>query len=182
MGTTPEETHWRLCSTCKKPIPFSHAYYACSVSTCNRKRTFLTFCCVNCWQAHLPILRHRDAWAQEKRAPSREQWQEQQAEEERSQEAKPIAASASTSASKRRVVQTEREFAEPCEIELNERDIPKDTLIVASKLKTYIRARSGMNTSESVLRVLSDQVRELTDQAIRNAAQDGRKTVMDRDY
>lgn len=178
MGTTLEETHWRLCSTCKKPIPYNHVYYACSVSTCNRKRTFLTFCCVNCWEAHLPILRHRDAWAEEKRAPSREQWEKQQAEEMRSEKT----STATTSAPNRRVVQTDRKPIEPCEVELKQSDIPKDILIVASKLKSYIRARSGMNTSETVLRVLSDKVRELSDRAIRNAAQDGRKTVMDRDF
>jgi len=178
MGITSEETHWRLCSTCKKPIPFNHAYYACSVSTCNRKRTFLTFCCVNCWEAHLPILRHRDAWAEEKRAPSREQWAKQQAEESQAEKVSDSSASVPV----RRMVKTEREPIQPFEVELNERDIPKDILIVASKLKNYIRARSGMNTSESVLRVLSDKVRELTDDAIRNAGQDGRKTVMDRDY
>jgi len=178
MGATSEETHWRLCSTCKKPIPFNHAYYACSVSTCNRKRTFLTFCSVNCWEAHLPILRHRDAWAEEKRAPSREQWQKQQAEESQTEKAPP----STTRAPVRRVVESEREPVQPCDIELNEHDIPKDILIVASKLKSYIRARAGMNTSESVLRVLSDKVRELTDRAIHNAAQDGRKTVMDRDF
>jgi hypothetical protein len=178
MGTTSEETHWRLCSTCKKPIPFNQTYYACSVSTCNRKRTFLTFCSVNCWEAHLPILRHRDAWAEEKRAPSREQWEKQQAEEMHAEKASP----STTHAPNRRVVQTDRKPVEPREIELNKSNVPKDILIVASKLKNYVRARSDMNTSESVLRVLSDKVRELTDRAIRNAAQDGRKTVMDRDF
>jgi histone H3/H4 len=123
-------------------------------------------------------LRHRDAWAEEKRAPSREQWEKQQAEESHVEKASDSAASASV----RRVVKPEREPDEPYDVELSERDIPKDILIVASKLKNYIRARSGMNTSESVLRVLSDRVRELTDDAIRKAGQDGRKTVMDRDY
>jgi histone H3/H4 len=58
----------------------------------------------------------------------------------------------------------------------------KDVLVVASKLKNYIRAQSGMNTSSAVIEVLSDKLRVLCDQAIENAKRDGRKTVMDRDF
>jgi histone H3/H4 len=57
-----------------------------------------------------------------------------------------------------------------------------EVLVVASKLKNYIRAKSGMNTSASVLEVLSGKVRQLCDQAIENARADGRKTVKDRDF
>jgi histone H3/H4 len=57
-----------------------------------------------------------------------------------------------------------------------------ETLIVASKLKNYIRAKSGMNTSGAVIEVLSTKVRALCDQAIEAAKRDGRKTVMDRDF
>jgi histone H3/H4 len=57
-----------------------------------------------------------------------------------------------------------------------------EILIVASKLKNYIRAKSGMNTSGAVIDVLSAKVRELCDQAIESAKRDGRKTVMDRDF
>ncbi|HTF36288.1 MAG TPA: hypothetical protein VK714_21610 [Myxococcota bacterium] len=53
---------------------------------------------------------------------------------------------------------------------------------MASKLKSYVRAASGMNTSDGVLDVLSDSVRALCDEAIRSAQRDGRKTVMDRDF
>ena len=61
-------------------------------------------------------------------------------------------------------------------------DVPEDILIVVSKLKKYIKARSGMNTSDTVMPVLSSYVRRLCDQAIRVAAEDGRKTVLDRDF
>lgn len=57
-----------------------------------------------------------------------------------------------------------------------------EVLVVASKVKNYIRANSGMNTSASVLQALSAKVRQLCDQAIANAKTDGRKTVMDRDF
>jgi len=58
----------------------------------------------------------------------------------------------------------------------------QEVLVVASKLKNYIRAKSGMNTSANVFPALSAKVRQLCDQAIENAKHDGRKTVMDRDF
>ena len=61
-------------------------------------------------------------------------------------------------------------------------DTAREELIVVSKLKKYIRARSGMNTSDAVVPVLSDHLRRLCDEAIGNATRDGRKTVMDRDF
>ena len=57
-----------------------------------------------------------------------------------------------------------------------------ETLVVASKLKSYIRDKSGMNTSASVLTALSDRIRGLCDEAIERAKSDGRKTVKDRDF
>ncbi|HEX4924213.1 MAG TPA: hypothetical protein VFV50_09005, partial [Bdellovibrionales bacterium] len=60
--------------------------------------------------------------------------------------------------------------------------IPREVLIVASKTKDYIRLRSEMNTSASVMDVLSDIVRELCDKAIDRAREEGRKTVLDRDF
>lgn len=55
-------------------------------------------------------------------------------------------------------------------------------LIVASKLKAYVRARSGMNTSDRCVEPLSDAVRALTDRAIERARAEGRKTLLDRDF
>jgi len=60
---------WRRCSACKEPIAFGALYYVCSVSTCNRARTGLVFCDVSCWDVHLPVARHRKAWAEERTAP-----------------------------------------------------------------------------------------------------------------
>ena len=57
----------------------------------------------------------------------------------------------------------------------------KDVLIVVSKMKKYIKDRSGMNCGDAVAEVLSDHVRAICDEAIRTAAQDERKTVLDRD-
>jgi histone H3/H4 len=58
-----------------------------------------------------------------------------------------------------------------------------EVLVVASKTKDYIRASSGgMNTSAAVMKVLSDKVRELCNQAIARAKDDKRKTVMEKDF
>ncbi len=61
-------------------------------------------------------------------------------------------------------------------------DEPHDVLVVTSKLKAFIKARSGMSTSDRVVGVLSDHLRELAIRALRRAAADGRKTVLDRDF
>ncbi len=65
---------------------------------------------------------------------------------------------------------------------MSEENTGKEVLIVASKLKNYIRGASGMNTSSAVIDVLSDRIRDLCNQAIENAKREGRKTVMDRDF
>lgn len=61
---------WRRCSACKNDIALGSIHWVCSVSTCNRKRTALVFCSVDCWEIHLPTERHREAWAVEERAPA----------------------------------------------------------------------------------------------------------------
>jgi len=58
---------------------------------------------------------------------------------------------------------------------------PIQVLIVASRLKDYVRAKAGFNTSERVLDPLSDIVRRVCDEAIENARRDDRRTVLDRD-
>ncbi len=162
------ELEWKHCSTCKRPIAFEASYYACSVSTCNRKRTGLFCGSVPCWDAHVPEARHRDAWAEPRRAPSRTEWERIKAEEE-AHDDEPE--NVEREAPRRRIVSSSADD-----------ELPKDVLIVVSKLKAYVKARSGMNTSDGVVSVLSEHVRRLCDEAIRNARQEGRKTVMDRDF
>jgi hypothetical protein len=159
---------FRKCSTCKTEIEFGASYYLCSVSTCNRNRTGLFFCSVACWDAHLPMMRHREAWAVEERAPSREAWQKEQEAEAM---VKAADQDPERTGIKRRIVGAEEND-----------DVPKEILIVVSKLKAYVKARSGMNTSDSVIEVLSDRVRALCNEAIRSAARDDRKTILDRDF
>jgi len=146
------EESWRKCSVCKKPIGFAARYYVCSVSTCNSQRTGYVFCGVPCFDAHVPGARHRDAAAMEEKSPLRAP-------------ARTIVATATQTSSTP-----------------NKTAMPRETLIIASRLKEYIQARSEMNTSAQVMDVLSDYVRVVSDRAIENARADGRKTVLDRDF
>jgi hypothetical protein len=163
---------WARCNSCKGDIDFDQTYYVCSVSTCNRKGTELRFCSVECWDAHVPVMRHREAWAEEKRSPTQAAWEREHPPAE--EESPPVAPAGSPGSMPSR--------PEPPIARLNETGLPHDVLIVVSKLKAYVRARSGMNTSDAVMEVLSDRLRALCDDGIRHAAADGRKTLMDRDF
>lgn len=150
---------WRKCSTCKTGIPFGGKYYVCSVSSCNGQRTGYVFCGMTCFDSHVPGARHRDAGAIAHTAP---------------------AAGAVGTGDKRppaRIIVKSQPGAAS-----SAPSIPREVLIVASRLKDYIQARAEMNTSGSVMDVLSDYVRILCDRAIDNARAEGRKTVMDRDF
>jgi histone H3/H4 len=57
-----------------------------------------------------------------------------------------------------------------------------EVLVVASKIKSYIKNKGDMKTSANVLEVLSDRLRAMCDQAVESARSDGRKTVLDRDF
>lgn len=163
-----EAAAWRKCSSCKKPIGFNSRYYACSVSTCNGQRTGYAFCSVGCWEVHLPGARHKDAAAIEMKSPATAQ----------------LASSDPTSSSSDQP--TRRIIASPSSSTLSatatSNQMPREILIIASRLKEYITARADMNTSSTVMEVLSDFVRLACDRAIDNARADGRKTVLDRDF
>jgi histone H3/H4 len=58
----------------------------------------------------------------------------------------------------------------------------KDVLVVASKLKRYIKDRAGMNCSADVLEILSDYIRHQANDAIDRARDDSRKTVKAKDF
>lgn len=65
---------------------------------------------------------------------------------------------------------------------MSEHQSETEILVVASKLKGYIKNKAGLSTSADVMKVLSEKVRVLCDQAIENAQNDKRKTVKDRDF
>lgn len=158
--------YFKHCSTCKSPIAYGADYYVCSVSTCNRPKIGMFFCSVPCWEAHVPEARHRDAWAESARAPLRA-------------EVEAAGAASSAAPPRSRIVQVETHKSAPVSASVETDD---DVLVVVSKLKRYVRQRSEMNTSDTVVGPLSDHLRSLCNEAIRNAARDGRKTVMDRDF
>jgi hypothetical protein len=153
---------WKKCSSCKTPIAHGARYYVCSVSTCNGQRTGYVFCSIPCFERHLPAARHKDAGAVERTAPTA---QESSTDHQRSS-VRVLAVNTLTQAKTGPV----------------SKQTPKETLVIASRLKDYIAARSEFNTSGGVMDVLSDHLRILCDRAIENARADGRKTVMDRDF
>jgi histone H3/H4 len=173
--------HWRKCSSCKKEIKYKSAHFVCSVSTCTRKRTGYVFCSVHCWERHLPGARHRDAAAIEAVSPSFDEWKRELSEAGVSSTPAASPAQPIDSRTPQKVIvrptQPSGSVAAPVRNSMD-----REILVVASKLKTYIRERSEMNTSDSVMEVLSHQLRRLCDDAIDRARAAGRKTVMDRDF
>lgn len=142
------ETYWRKCGSCKKDIGFNQVYQVCSV--CGGK---YAFCSVDCWDEHVPVMNHKNAWAEENRSP---------AKPEASTNSQPV----------RRIVST------PSSSSADHDEI----LIVASKLKQYVKDKYDLNTSANVMEALSREVRNLTDRAVEKARAEGRKTLMDRDF
>ena len=151
-----ERNYWRKCSTCKIEIPYGAIYQKCNVSTCRKN----LYCSVDCWDVHNPVMNHKSSWAEEERAP--------QKEDEKDQKRAP----------QRRMVPSNSSSSTI----IPKGDYPVDILIVASKLKTYIKAKHDMNTSGNVMEALSHIVRLEADKACEKARADGRKTLMDRDF
>lgn len=222
-----EPRHFRLCSSCKRALEFGKQFYVCSVSTCNRSRNPLTFCSLPCFEAHVPVLRHREAWAEEKTAPTRDQFLAERELAESAESSKPGSRAGSgedwrespAARAKQRPERAEHTVdnerlgrvtlnrspgtdtrapsvvrraatatrfqpaynADNKELLMSDEQGTKEVLVVISKVKAYIRAKSSMNTSDAVTEALSDLVRATCDQAIEKAKGEGRKTVMARD-
>jgi len=188
---------WMFCSACRKEIGFRTIHWVCSVSTCNRNRTRLVFCSVACWDSHLSTIRHREAWAVEATSPSREEHAREEAESAEIRVApSPSPEPSPLSRPSPLIRPSSVPAAAPAPVApspagsvtahaggpaLSSNYAHDDVLIVVSKVKKYIRDRSGMNTSDAVAEALGDHVRTVCDEAIRAAARDGRKTVLDRD-
>jgi hypothetical protein len=149
---------WEKCRTCGNEIPYSSRYFTCSVSSCNKKSNPIVFCSVHCWDIHAPVMNHKNAGAEENMSPPRP--------------------------NRRIVVGPSQESQSPTKNKIitNSSEMETEILIVASKLKQYIKEKGDMNTSANVMERLSEIVRNLCDDAIYKARQEGRKTVMDRDF
>lgn len=154
-----EQTVWRHCVACKKPIFLGQIYYVCSVSSCSRVSAPVQFCSFDCWAVHNEIYNHRNAAAVEETAPR---------ETDTTQHAAAGPAKH----------QPDRKQTGPSAETLSTEG---ETLVVVSKVKKYIQEKSGMNTSADTMDALSDTLRRQLDQAIANAKKSGRKTVMARD-
>ena len=113
----------------------------------------MVFCSVDCWDLHNPVMNHKSSWAEERRSPRKG--------EEVQEEGRRV-----------RMISSPKTL-----VETNH-----EVLIIASKLKQYIKDKYDMNTSASVMDTLSEKVRDLTDLAIEKAKMEGRKTLMDRDF
>lgn len=63
-------------------------------------------------------------------------------------------------------------------------DDPKieTVLVVASKVKAYVKEKSGLSTSSQAMDQLTVRVHQICYQAMEHAKKDKRKTVMDRDF
>ena len=81
----------------------------------------------------------------------------------------------------RKAKEPPQRVAKPSEPDPKAEAMEKEILVVVSRMKEYIRWKSGFNTSERAAGPLSDIVRKACDDAIRAAQRDERKTVMDRD-
>ena len=149
---------WRKCSVCKNDIPVNSTYQKCSVSNCRKS----VFCSVTCWDVHRSVENHLRAWGEENQAPAHPEAEGDDKARRRIVVSTPNARTVANSSGEQ---------------------IPQDVLVVVSKLKAYIKAKSdGMSTSDSVVEVLSQKMRDLCDDAIAHAREEGRKTVMDRDF
>lgn len=120
------------------------------------------FCSVGCFEVHLPTARHKDAAAIENKAPTT---------------AAPAQAASGGREPTRKIISSPTPPGAA-----GKTSAPREVLIIASRLKEFVQARAEMNTSGTVVDVLSDYVRIICDRAIDNARADGRKTLMDRDF
>lgn len=150
---------WRRCSRCKAAINCGATYLVCSVSSCNRARSGMVFCSMDCWDAHVPVARHREASAEECTAPATPDAPAEGPEREEK-------------VGKRRIVPAKQ----------RDPSLPKDMLVVSKALKAYVEAAGGLRTSDAVLEVLSEKLRDLCDRAIERAKAEERKTLLDRDF
>lgn len=57
-----------------------------------------------------------------------------------------------------------------------------EVLVVASKIKNFVKEQSGLSTSKQCMEQLTIRVEKICNAAIENATNSNRKTVMDKDF
>lgn len=166
----PRET-WRTCTSCRLPIGFEVPHFRCSISTCNRKRTFLVFCSLPCWEAHREETNHRDGWAVTATSPTPELWRAEVGQDR-----------ARLAEKGRRADATAPEtLAAKMDAQAGVKKGPREPLIVVTRFKDYVANKAPMSVSDGVFPVLSDHVREIVNRAAVLSVSHGRKTLLDRD-
>jgi histone H3/H4 len=150
-----DQTFWRKCGSCKKDIGWNTIYHVCTVSGCQK----FAYCSTDCWDIHNSIMNHKSAWAEENRSPSKNE------------------TTTEVPSNPRRII-----VQSPMSSKTISSSMDHEILIVASKLKQYIKEKYDLQTSAEVMETLSEKVRILTDQAVNHAKKEGRKTVMSRDF
>ena len=163
---------WKRCSTCKKEIPFGGKYYVCSVSTCRHPRTGFYFCSAPCWDGHLGFARHRDAWAEDAVAPTKEAYLA---------EIGKVTEVDAARAPRRQVIKEPPPVVSAALKPAAAGALQFDTLVVVSKVKELIRNRSTFSTSQCCIDALSKRGADECLTGIESAKAAGRKTVMGRD-
>jgi histone H3/H4 len=153
-----ELNYWRKCSTCKKEIGLGKIYQICEVTSCKKH----VFCSVNCWNLHNEVMNHKSAGAIEMRAPFVNEEPNEASSTPRRILVNPNSGLQNQSGAKT--------------------SMDDEILIVASKLKQYVKEKYDLNTSANVMEALSTIVRKVTDKASLHAQSEGRKTLMDRDF
>jgi len=108
-------------------------------------------------------MRHKDSWAEDRIAPLQAEGPE-----------------ASTPV-ERKVFRSSPNATPSVQASVH-KNLPKDTLVVVSKLKHFIKELCGYNTSADVSDHLSEHIRKLCIDASKRAQEDGRKTIMARDF
>jgi len=154
---------WKKCSICKKDILQGADYYLCSVSTCRSKRKGFTFCSINCWDAHLGFANHREAYAEEAKAPMHTAATELNEEKPRE---------------KRRIIV---DGTQPRASAVPSAPSNLETLVVVSRVKNFVKNQADFNTSQCAIDALTKKIAEECLKGIKQAEIAGRKTMMGRD-
>lgn len=152
------QNFWRRCGNCKKEIGFNKTYQVCGNSGCQK----FAYCSIDCWSLHNSIMNHKNGWCEDRISPATLE------SEKNISGVRRIVAPAATAAAQN--------------VTSPSAESNHEILIVASKLKQFVKEKHDLNTSLDVMEVLSHYVRKITDQACLNAKSDGRKTLMDRDF
>lgn len=152
-----DQSFWRKCGSCKKEINYNSTYQVCGQTACQK----FAYCSIDCWSLHNSVMNHKNGWSEDRQAPKKE------------------------NEGVRRIITPQKTTPSQSHSQSDQAQnkiLEQEILIVASKLKQYVKDKHDLNTSADVMEILSQKVRKLTDQASQKAKSEGRKTLLDRDF